>query len=76
MTTTIREQILAVRDDGGSNMFDINGVMRIANDLDLFELVNYLADRDNHREYSHFIMTGEAPMENEDSADDEEVDSE
>ena len=65
MTTQIREQILAVRDDGGSNMFDINGVMRIANDLELFELVNYLADRDNRREYSHFIMTGEAPIEDE-----------
>ena len=65
MTTQIREQILAVRDDGGSNMFDINGVMRIANDLELFELVNYLADRDNRREDSHFIMTGEAPIEDE-----------
>lgn len=65
MTQKIKEQILAVRDDGGSNMFDVNGVMRIAYDLDLYELVNYLADRDNHREYSRFIMTGEAPMEEE-----------
>ena len=65
MNQKIKEQILAVRDDGGSNMFDINGVVRIAYDLDLFELVNYLADRENHREYSRFIMTGEAPMDEE-----------
>ena len=65
MTQKIKEQILTVRDDGGSNMFDINGVMRIANDLNLFELVCYLAERENHREYSRFIMTGEAPIEDE-----------
>ena len=63
MTERVKEQILAVRDDGGSNMFDINGVMRIAYDLNLYELVNYLADRDNRREYSRFIMTGEATIE-------------
>lgn len=71
MTQKIKEQILAVRDDGGSNMFDVNGVMRIAYDLDLYELVNYLADHDNHREYSHFIMTGEAPMEDDEEGDEE-----
>ena len=67
MIQKVKEQILKVRDDGGSNMFDVNGVMRIAYDLELFELVNYLADRDNHREYSRFIMTGEAHMEEEDT---------
>ncbi len=65
MTQKIKEQILAVRETGGSNMFDVNGVMRIANDLNFFELVCYLDDRDNRREYSRFIMTGEAPMEDD-----------
>lgn len=63
MNQTIKDQILAVRDDGGSNMFDVNGVMRIAYDLEFYELVGYLSDKSNHHEYSQFIMTGEAPME-------------
>ncbi len=71
MTEKIKEQILAVRETGGTNMFDVNGVMRIANDLELYELVNYLTDHDNRREYAHFIMTGEAPMEDEEEAEDE-----
>lgn len=75
MTQKIKAQILAVRDDGGSNMFDIDGVMRIAFNLHLFELVNYLADRDNRREYSQFIQTGKATFEDEDE-EDEEADEE
>lgn len=71
MTQKVKEQILAVRETGGSNMFDVNGVMRIASDLDFFELVNYLADHNNRREYSHFIMTGEAPMEDDEEGDEE-----
>ena len=59
MDPTIREQILQVRDTGLTNMFDCNGVQRVANDLDLFELVIYLEDRENKKEYSHFIMYGD-----------------
>ena len=58
MTDTIREQILAIRDTGLTNMFDIPMVQRLAMDRDYFELVCYL---DEHRkEYVHFILTGEA----------------
>ena len=58
MTDTIREQILAIRDTGLTNMFDIPMVQRLAMDMDFFELVCYL---DKHRkEYVHFILTGEA----------------
>ena len=58
MTETIRKQILAIRDTGLTNMFDIPMVQRLAMDRDFFELVCYL---DEHRkEYVHFIMTGEA----------------
>ena len=58
MTEKIREQILAVRDTGLTNMFDVNTVQRIANDRGFFELVVYLEE--HRREYAHFIFTGEA----------------
>ena len=59
MTKTIKEQILAVRDTGETNMFDVNAVQYIANREGYYELVVYLMD--NRKEYSHFIMTGTAP---------------
>lgn len=67
MTNKIREQILKVRDDGRTNMLDINGVMYVANALKLYDLVVYLDDRDNRREYWQFIITGEASIEEEGS---------
>ena len=58
MTETIREQILAIRDTGLTNMFDVNMVQRLAYERDFYELVIYLEE---HRsEYVKFIMTGEA----------------
>jgi len=65
MTNKIRSQILTVRDDGSTNMFDVNGVMDVANQLGLYELVVYLMEKDNRKEYSRFIMTGEAEIEDE-----------
>jgi len=58
MTDKIKEQILAVRGTGLTNMFDVNMVQRIANDMGFFELVVYLEE--HRREYAHFILTGEA----------------
>ncbi len=72
MTSKIKEQILAVRDDGRTNMLDINGVQWVANDLGLYELVAYLIDEPSRKEYWHFIMTGEAPMEDEEVTEDED----
>ena len=57
MTEKIKKQILAVRDTGLTNMFDVNTVQRIANDMGFFELVVYLEE--HRREYAHFILTGE-----------------
>ena len=57
MTDTIRQQILAVRATGLTNMFDLPAVQRIANDMDFFELVILLEE--NRSEYVHFILTGE-----------------
>lgn len=65
MTQTIKEQILAVRDTGETNMFDVNAVQYIANREGYYELVVYLMD--NRKEYSNFIMTGTTPgLENDD----------
>ena len=57
MTDTIKKQILAVRDTALTNMFDVNMVQRIANDIGFCELVIYLED--HRREYAHFILTGQ-----------------
>ena len=65
MTNKIRQQILKVRDDGRTNMLDTNGVMYFANQLHLYELVVYLDDQDNRKEYWNFIMTGEAVITDE-----------
>ena len=57
MTPTIREQILAVRETGLTNMFDVTAVQRIAYSMDFFELVLFLEE--HQREYARFILTGE-----------------
>ena len=57
MTDIIRQQILAVRETGLTNMFDLPAVQRIANDMLFFELVVFLEE--NRSEYVHFILTGE-----------------
>lgn len=69
MTNKIKEQILAVRDTGETNMFDRHAVMYIAHRLGLYELVVYLDDKDNRDEYGNFIMYGKADIteEKEDS---------
>ncbi len=57
MNEKIREQILAVRKTGCTNMFDVPMVQHIANEMRFYELVIFLEE---HRsEYVHFILTGE-----------------
>lgn len=57
MTEKIRQQILAVRATGRTNMFDISAVQFIANEMRLYELVIFLEE---HRSgYVRFILTGE-----------------
>lgn len=63
MKKIVKEQILKVRDTCETNMFDSNAVMRIANREGWCDLVLYLLDRDNRKEYSTFILTGEAELE-------------
>lgn len=57
MTEKIKEQILAIRDTGLTNMFDANMVQRLAYERDYYELVLYIEE--HKKEYSHFILTGE-----------------
>ena len=56
MTEKIKEQILAIRDSGATNMFDIKTVQYLAYQQEFYELVMYLEE--HPKEYAHFIMTG------------------
>lgn len=57
MTEKIKEQILAIRDTGRTNMLDSNMVQVIANEMNFFELVTFIED--HKEEYGKFILTGE-----------------
>lgn len=57
MTETIRNQILAIRDTGLTNMFDVHMVQRLAFDRNYFELVNFLEE--HRKEYVRFILYGD-----------------
>lgn len=57
MTEKVREQLLAVRATGLTNMFDTNAVQRIAYDMEFYELVTFI---DEHKkEYVNFILYGD-----------------
>jgi hypothetical protein len=57
MTEEIRGQILAIRDTGETNMFDIPVVIDISMRDGYYELIDYLSE---HRDdYVRFILTGE-----------------
>ena len=57
MDAKVKEQILAIRDTGLTNMFDIPMVQRLAYDRGFYELVCLLEE--HRKEYTHFILTGE-----------------
>ena len=56
MDAKVKEQILAVRDTGCTNMFDTNAVQRIAFEMDMYELVAWIED--HKKEYTSFILYG------------------
>lgn len=58
MTEKIKEQIIAIRDTGLTNMFDTNAVQRLAYERNFYELVVFIEE--NRKEYVHFILYGEA----------------
>ena len=57
MTEKVKEQILAIRDTGLTNMFDLNAVQRLANDRGMYELFIFIEE--NRASYVRFILTGE-----------------
>ncbi len=57
MTEKVRDQILAIRDTGLTNMFDLPMVQRLAYDRGFYELVMFIEE--HRKEYVHFILTGE-----------------
>ena len=57
MTDKVKEQILAIRDTGLTNMFDIHAVQKIAYDMEFYELVNFIEE--NRSSYVRFILTGD-----------------
>lgn len=56
MNATVKEQILAVRDSGETNMLDTRMVQAIADRMGFYELVVYIEE--HKREYVSFIFTG------------------
>lgn len=57
MTEKVKEQILAIRDTGLTNMFDLNAVQRLANERGMYELVVFIEE--NRASYVRFILAGE-----------------
>ena len=57
MNETIRNQILAIRDTGLTNMFDVHMVHRLAFERNYFELVIFLEE--HRKEYVQFILYGD-----------------
>ena len=56
----IKEQILAIRDTGQTNMFDQKKVMKIANEMDFYELFCFIVEHPN--DYSKFIISGDEKL--------------
>ncbi len=57
MNETIRNQILAIRDTGLTNMFDVHMVQRLAYERNYFELVVFLEE--HRKEHVQFILYGD-----------------
>lgn len=57
ITDKIKEQIIAIRDSGETNMFDTRMIQRIANREEYHELV--LLIEENRLAYLNFILNGE-----------------
>ena len=57
MTDKIKKQIIAIRDTGLTNMFDVNTVQRIAHKMEFYELVIFLDEE--KAKYVKFILNGD-----------------
>ena len=59
ITRDIREQILLVRQNGRYNMLDIRGVLALCDELEFYELSQFLSFKENLRFYTNFILYGD-----------------
>ena len=57
MNQRIKEQIIAIRDTGLTNMFDTLYVQRLAYERYFLDLVLFIED--HKKDYFHFILKGE-----------------
>lgn len=57
MPDVVKEQILAIRATGQTNMFDVKAVFELAMQMDFPELADFIFM--DTKAYSHFILTGE-----------------
>lgn len=60
MTDKIRDQILAIRDSGATNMMDVIQVQRLAFEQSFHELVVFLEEY--RKEYIRFILYGDTEL--------------
>ena len=60
MTDEIKDAVLKVRATGRTNMFDIPAVQRIAYELDEYDLVCWLEEKEHRAVYANFIITGQS----------------
>ena len=57
MESKVKEQILAIRDTGETNMFDLTRVRELALSKGFYELLNFL---DHYpKAYARFILVGD-----------------
>ena len=61
MNEKIKEQIMAVRASGKTNMFDVPAVQRLAFENGYYELVNFIEE--NKTSYINFIFSGKFPAQ-------------
>jgi len=56
VSDTVKEQILAIRATGKTNMFDANSVQNLAFYMGFYELVDFIET--DRKAYSKFLLTG------------------
>ena len=57
MNEKVLAQIMAIRESGRVNMFDVPGVQRMAFEMGFYELVSFIEE--DRAAYVRFIFTGE-----------------
>ena len=57
MDCKVREQIMAIRETGETNMFDVRTVQSMANDRGFYELVIFIEEEKER--YCNFILNGD-----------------